>query len=104
VRIGNECSFAKTYAASPSLLVLVRHSKEVVTKDDLMKMVWPDTFVEGQPQPQYLHASKSALGETAPDHRFAHKTFTACRRTPEKSLETQSEFLGIYWIGLNNLT
>lgn len=28
------------------LLVLVRRSKEVVTKDDLMKMVWPDTFVE----------------------------------------------------------
>ena len=44
MRIGNECSFAKTYAASPSLLVLVRHSKEVVTKDDLMKMVWPDTL------------------------------------------------------------
>lgn len=28
------------------LLVLVRHSQEVVTKDDLMKTVWPDTFVE----------------------------------------------------------
>ncbi len=28
------------------LLVLVRHSKEVVTNDDLMKTVWPDTFVE----------------------------------------------------------
>ena len=28
------------------LLVLVRHSQEVVTKDDLMKAVWPDTFVE----------------------------------------------------------
>ena len=28
------------------LLVLMRHSKEVVTKDELMKMIWPDTFVE----------------------------------------------------------
>src|SRR6516162_6503940 len=28
------------------LLVLIRHSKEIVTKDDLMKQVWPDTFVE----------------------------------------------------------
>ena len=28
------------------LLVLIRHSKEVVTKDDLLKAVWPDTFVE----------------------------------------------------------
>jgi DNA-binding winged helix-turn-helix (wHTH) protein len=26
------------------LLVLVRHGKEIVTKDDLMKTVWPDTF------------------------------------------------------------
>jgi DNA-binding response OmpR family regulator len=25
------------------LLVLVRHGKEIVTKDDLMKTVWPDT-------------------------------------------------------------
>ena len=28
------------------LLVLMRRNKEVVTKDDLMKSVWPDTFVE----------------------------------------------------------
>ena len=28
------------------LLVLVRHGQEIVTKDDLMKSVWPDTFVE----------------------------------------------------------
>jgi hypothetical protein len=28
------------------LLVLVRHCNEIVTKDELMKSVWPDTFVE----------------------------------------------------------
>jgi hypothetical protein len=28
------------------LLVLIRNSNEVVTKDDIMKTVWPDTFVE----------------------------------------------------------
>ena len=27
------------------LLVLIRHNKQVVTKDDLMKTIWPDTFV-----------------------------------------------------------
>jgi DNA-binding winged helix-turn-helix (wHTH) protein len=36
---------SKTVPLTPKtfqvLLVLVRHSKEVVTKDDLMKMVWP---------------------------------------------------------------
>jgi hypothetical protein len=98
VRIGNECSFAKTCAASPSLLVLVRHSKEVVTKDDLMKMVWPDTFVEGQPQPQYLHASKSALGETAPDHGSLTKRLqhaAGCLRSPWKRSRNFLEFIGL---------
>ena len=32
--------------AFETLLVLVRHSETVVLKDDLMKSVWPDTFVE----------------------------------------------------------
>ena len=32
--------------AFETLLVLVRHSEQVVLKDDLMKTVWPDTFVE----------------------------------------------------------
>jgi DNA-binding response OmpR family regulator len=29
-----------------TLLVLVQHSEEVVSKDDLLKTVWPDSFVE----------------------------------------------------------
>jgi hypothetical protein len=28
------------------LLALVQHSGQLITKDDLMKMVWPDSFVE----------------------------------------------------------
>jgi DNA-binding winged helix-turn-helix (wHTH) protein len=32
--------------AFETLLVLVRHSETVVLKDDLMKSIWPDTFVE----------------------------------------------------------
>ncbi|HEY6765259.1 MAG TPA: winged helix-turn-helix domain-containing protein [Candidatus Sulfotelmatobacter sp.] len=32
--------------AFDTLLVLVRHREQVVLKDDLMKIVWPDTFVE----------------------------------------------------------
>ena len=32
------------------LTVLIRHGNEIVTKDDLMKTVWPDTFCgRGQP-------------------------------------------------------
>ena len=34
------------YCVPEILLVLLRHGNEVVTKDDLMETVWPDTFVE----------------------------------------------------------
>lgn len=65
------------------LLVLVRHSKEVVTKDDLMKAVWPDTFVEETNLTRNVFALRKALGEskenryiiTVPGHgyRFAEE-------------------------------
>jgi DNA-binding winged helix-turn-helix (wHTH) protein len=35
-----------TPKAFETLLVLVRRSREVVTKDELLKAVWPDSFVE----------------------------------------------------------
>ena len=52
------------------LLILVRNSKEVVTKDDLMKMVWPDTFVEEANLSRNIFMLRKALGETAQDHRY----------------------------------
>ena len=52
------------------LLVLVRHSKEVVTKDDLMKTVWPDTFVEEANLSRNIFMLRKALGETAQDHQY----------------------------------
>jgi DNA-binding winged helix-turn-helix (wHTH) protein/tetratricopeptide (TPR) repeat protein len=52
------------------LLVLVRNSKEVVTKDDLMKTVWPDTFVEEANLSRNIFMLRKALGETAQDHRY----------------------------------
>ena len=52
------------------LLVLVRHSKEVVTKDDLMKMVWPDTFVEEANLSRNIFLLRKALGETPQDHQY----------------------------------
>src|ERR1700736_1832618 len=52
------------------LLVLVRHHKEVVTKDDLMKSVWPDTFVEEANLSRNIFMLRKALGETAQDHRY----------------------------------
>src|SRR6201996_2597348 len=52
------------------LLVLVRHGKEIVTQDDLMKTVWPDTFVEEANLSRNIFMLRKALGETAQDHRY----------------------------------
>jgi DNA-binding winged helix-turn-helix (wHTH) protein/Tfp pilus assembly protein PilF len=52
------------------LLVLVRHSQEVVTKDDLMKAVWPDTFVEEANLSRNIFMLRKALGENPQDHQY----------------------------------
>src|SRR6516162_9695907 len=52
------------------LLVLIRHGKEVVTKDDLMKQVWPDTFVEEANLGRNIFLLRKALGESPQDHRY----------------------------------
>ena len=44
------------------LLVLIRNSEEVVTKDDLMKTVWPDTFVEEANLSRNIFMLRKALG------------------------------------------
>ena len=52
------------------LLVLIRHSQEVVTKDDLLKMVWPDTFVEEANLSRNIFLLRKALGESPQDHQY----------------------------------
>lgn len=56
--------------AFQTLLVLLRHSKEVVTKDDLLKNVWPDTFVEEANLSRNIFLLRKALGETPQDHQY----------------------------------
>ena len=46
------------------LLVLVESSGQVVAKDDLMKRVWPNTFVEEGNLTQNISLLRKALGET----------------------------------------
>jgi DNA-binding winged helix-turn-helix (wHTH) protein len=46
------------------LLVLVRNTETVVLKDDLMKSVWPDTFVEESNLTQHIFVLRKTLGET----------------------------------------
>lgn len=52
------------------LLVLVRHSQEIVTKDDLLKAVWPDTFVEEANLSRTIFMLRKALGESPQDHKY----------------------------------
>jgi Tol biopolymer transport system component/DNA-binding winged helix-turn-helix (wHTH) protein len=52
------------------LLVLVRNKGRVVTKDELMQQVWPDTIVEENNLAHNISALRKALGETPGEHRF----------------------------------
>jgi len=56
--------------ALETLLVLVRQSEQVVLKDDLMKSVWPDTFVEESNLAQNIFVLRKTLGDTAGQHRY----------------------------------
>ena len=50
--------------AFETLLVLVRNSQQVVLKGDLMKAVWPDSFVEESNLTQNVFSLRKTLGET----------------------------------------
>src|SRR5690348_4449395 len=52
------------------LLVLLRRGQEVVTKDELMQAVWPDTFVEEANLSRNIFMLRKALGESPQDHRY----------------------------------
>jgi DNA-binding winged helix-turn-helix (wHTH) protein/tetratricopeptide (TPR) repeat protein len=53
-----------------TLLVLVRHSREVVSKDELMKELWPDSFVEEANLSQNIFMLRKALGDSPEERRY----------------------------------
>jgi DNA-binding winged helix-turn-helix (wHTH) protein/TolB-like protein/Tfp pilus assembly protein PilF len=53
-----------------TLLVLLRNSGRVVSKDELMSAVWPDTIVEENNLTQNVSAIRKALGERRDEHRY----------------------------------
>src|ERR1700726_871273 len=59
-----------TSKAFETLLVLVRHSEQVLSKDELMKLLWPDTFVEESNLTQHISMLRKALGESPQDRRY----------------------------------
>jgi eukaryotic-like serine/threonine-protein kinase len=52
------------------LLVLVQNSERVVLKDDLMKTVWPDTFVEESNLSQNISLLRKTLGDSIEERRY----------------------------------
>ena len=78
--------------AFDTLVVLVRQSGHVLTKDELMKAVWPDSFVEENNLNQNISALRKALGggpgeqdyiETVP--RFGYRFAAPVRKVAAES-------------------
>jgi DNA-binding winged helix-turn-helix (wHTH) protein len=88
---------ALTPKAFDTLHLLVRNSGHLLGKDELIKMLWPDTFVEEGSLSNNIFLLRKALGEdaqyveTVP--RQAYRFVGAVRQTPEMarlSLESPS--------------
>src|SRR5436305_236422 len=64
LRRGEE-PIALTPKAFDVLMLLMQHSGEVVSKDELIQSVWPDSFVEESNLTQTVFMLRKALGETS---------------------------------------
>ena len=53
-----------------TLVYLIEHRGSVLSKDDLMSAVWPDTVVEENNLGQNISKLRSVLGESPGDHRW----------------------------------
>ena len=53
-----------------TLVYLIKHNGKVLSKDDLMSAVWPDTVVEENNLGQNISKLRSVLGESPGDHRW----------------------------------
>ncbi len=59
-----------TPKAFETLLVLVRRSREVVSKEELLREIWPDSFVEEANLTQHIFKLRKALGDTLEGERY----------------------------------
>ena len=64
----------ETIALSPktydTLLFLVQNNSRMISKEELMSALWPDSFVEESNLTQQVSMARKALGETAGDPRY----------------------------------
>lgn len=59
-----------TPKAFETLLMLVENSQRVVQKDELMQVIWPDSFVEEGSLTRNIYLLRKVLGESPHDHRY----------------------------------
>jgi DNA-binding winged helix-turn-helix (wHTH) protein len=59
-----------TPKAFETLLALVRRSRDVVSKEELLKEVWPDSFVEESNLSQSIFLLRKALGDTPENRQY----------------------------------
>jgi DNA-binding winged helix-turn-helix (wHTH) protein/Flp pilus assembly protein TadD len=59
-----------TSKAFQTLLVLVQNSGQVMSKEQLMKTLWPETFVEESNLTKHVSMVRKALGQTAQDRGY----------------------------------
>ena len=59
-----------TSRAFETLLVLIRNRDRVLDKEELLKTIWPDSFVEEANLAQNVSAVRKALGEVPGEHRY----------------------------------
>jgi DNA-binding winged helix-turn-helix (wHTH) protein len=67
---GHQGIVALTPKAFDTLLILVENSGHVLSKDELMEKVWPDSFVEENNLAQNISMLRKALGEESGGQRF----------------------------------
>src|SRR5688572_30321697 len=59
-----------THKAFETLALLVEHRGRVVTKEELLSEIWPDTFVEEGSLARNISVLRKALGEQPGEHQF----------------------------------
>src|SRR5215469_1208852 len=73
------------------LLVLLRRHNEVVTKDELMKAIWPDTFVEETNLTRNVFSLRKVLGETEQSRYIITVPGQGCRFAEQVRVVSEPE-------------
>src|SRR6516162_4439437 len=76
------------------LLVLVRRNGEIATKDEIMKSVWPDTFVEETNLTRNIFSIRRALGD-GPENQYILTVSGKGYRLAEKAVPVLASELNL---------